>query len=50
MYVGTGFIFSRALVFTLKSWFVSMVCRLFRLEFMAFKWLLSSVLVSEWGR
>lgn len=35
---------SSALVSTLKPWFVSMVCRLSRLESMASKWSLSSVL------
>lgn len=35
---------SRALVSTLKPWLVSMVCRLSRLESMASKWSLSSVL------
>lgn len=40
---------SRALVSTLKPWLVSMVCRLSRLESMASKWSLSSVLARVEG-
>ena len=41
---GLGLTSSRVLVSTLKPWLVSMVCRLSRLESMASRWSLSSVL------
>lgn len=47
---GLGLTSSRALVSTLKPWLDSMVCRLSRLESMASKWSLSSVLAGRAGQ
>lgn len=46
---GAGLTSSRALVSTLKPWLVSILCRLSKLESMASKWSLSSVLAGVSG-